>query len=233
MLPVELTSSRRSGVGVRRISFTFLLFVVLFALVIFSASDAMAQQGTFVPTGSMNVSRGFASATLLSDGKVLIAGGSDDTGAPLISAEIYDPATGQFTLTGNMTVARSGHSGTLLGNGKVLIAGGDGPDRVNSSGGGIVFAPGTAAELYDPATGAFTPTGVMVYERNHHTATLLSNGKVLLASGQDCQGGRCGAGESAELYDPATGSFTFSGYIQDHSPWAKAVLFKNDVVGLF
>jgi hypothetical protein len=78
--------------------------------------------GTFTATGIMTTMRGGPAVTLLSDGKVLVAGGT----AYDKSAELYDPNTGTFAATGNMTVARSRPSptATLLGNGKVLVVGG-------------------------------------------------------------------------------------------------------------
>src|ERR1700722_17875235 len=135
-------------------------------------SGAMAQLGTFVPTGSMSVSRAANSATgtLLPNGKVLVAGGTDGSGSPLSSAELYDPATGQFTLTGNMTAARAGHTATLLKTGKVLIAGGEGPQTTSTPTClCLLVGPGTAAELYDPTTETFTATGVMASAMIGHT----------------------------------------------------------------
>ena len=143
--------------------------------------------GTFSMTGTMAVQRLFHTATLLPDGKVLVAGG---TGA---SAERYDPAAGTFSNTGSMSVGRESHTATLLSNGKVLIAGGQ-----NVSG-----ALATA-ELYDPSAGTFTATGSMAAGRNAHTATLLGTGKVLIVGGSNSTGELA----TAELYDPATGNFT-------------------------
>jgi WD40 repeat protein len=153
--------------------------------------------GKFTPTtGSMSVARQLHTATLLSSGKVLIAGGLRDNSPSLATAELFDPSTGVFALTtGGMSVARYGHNATLLtngANGKVLITGG-----------------GSAiAELFDPSTGMFTPTtGQMVTARSNETATLLANGKVLIT------GGFNGSTElaTAELYDPATNGFSATG----------------------
>ena len=102
-----------------------------------------------------------------------------------------------FAPTGNMTVARDSHTATLLPDGTVLIAGGD-----NS---GTVLA---STEIFDPATGTFTVTGSMSAQRVLHTATLLLNGKVLIAGGNYFIGAAEAILASAELYDPATGTFT-------------------------
>ena len=79
--------------------------------------------GTWVVTGSLNTPSGSHTATLLSNGQVLVAGGTNAS-VFLSSAELYNPATGKWTITGSMTTARAEHSATLLPNGEVLVAGG-------------------------------------------------------------------------------------------------------------
>jgi hypothetical protein len=167
---------------------------------------AMAAEGVFVATGSMTTPRLYHSATLLPDGTVLIAGGINEW-TPLTSAEIYDPATRTFRPTaGNMTEARTAgvydsHTATLLPNGKVLIAGGTRLTSVDPLA-GINLA---TAELYDPATGLFTPTaGTMTVPRQGHTATLLRDGKVLISGGYWYTYGSF----HSELYDPVTETFS-------------------------
>jgi hypothetical protein len=105
--------------------------------------------GTFQVTGSMTSPRAWATATRLSDGRVLIVGGGPGT-VGTATAELYDPAPGTFTPTGTMTQARLVHSATLLADGRVLVVGG-----LAEAGG-----PGLAsAELFDPTTRTWSATG--------------------------------------------------------------------------
>src|SRR5437660_128069 len=80
------------------------------------------QSGTWTATGSLGTARAEHTATLLPDGKVLVAGGY--AAGWLASAELYDPATGTWTVTGSLATARSNDTATLLPDGKVLVAGG-------------------------------------------------------------------------------------------------------------
>lgn len=158
---------------------------------------------TFTPTGIMVTARSGHVAALLRNGKVLLAGGTGVGWTFLPDAELYDPATNTFTATGSMATARESHTATLLANGKVLIAGGHRGRRPSIT----IFS---SAEIYDPATGAFTPTGNMTRVRHKHEAILLADGRVLIAGGSDERDGR-GAYTSAEIYNPATGAFTVTG----------------------
>jgi hypothetical protein len=153
----------------------------------FTVRVALARpDASFTATGGMAIARTGHTATLLNTGKVLVAGGPDN------SAELYDPATRLFTATGSMSKPRQFHSATLLNNsmlpnyGKVLIVG----------------STDATAELYDPAAGTFSATGGPTIPRAGNTATLLNTGKVLVAGGPDA---------TAELYDPATGTFKATG----------------------
>ncbi|MFZ1612769.1 MAG: kelch repeat-containing protein [Holophaga sp.] len=140
--------------------------------VLFSAELYDPSTDTFIVTGSMSLPRYYATATRLSTGKVLLVGG-----AASAAAELYDPALGTFAATtGNLTTVRAfGHTATLLPTGEVLIAGGKGS--------GSPAPLLSAGELYDPATGLFTPTGSLTAVREVHTATALTTGKVLLVGG--------------------------------------------------
>jgi hypothetical protein len=174
--------------------------------------------------------RSVATATRLQNDQVLIVGGGpDDKGLSarvFASAELYDPATGKFSQTGSMAMARGGNTATLLQDGRVLIAGGGGcsdPKRCLDEGIDARTAETlSSAELYDPATGKFTRTGSMVEPRNGATATLLQDGRVLIASG--------GLNPMAELYNPATGMFTRTGSTLNIYNYATATLLPNGKV---
>lgn len=161
------------------------------------------RNSTFVAASNMSTARSCHTATLLLNGNVLIAGGSSGPDDHLSSAEIYDPTKGIFHPTGSMTGPRCGATAVLLKNGSVLLAGGDGArenERLSS------------AELYNPATGHFAATGSMHVPRNMHAAVLLQDGRVLVVGGSSAGSYPNSHIEaSAEIYDPATGSFTMTG----------------------
>jgi len=170
--------------------------------------------GAFVKTGTLAVNRNYHTATLLSDGRVLIAGGilkgsfSNPCNMEFNSAEIYDPAAGTFLLAGPMQAVRGAHFATLLPSGKVLLGGGD--------------AGGGSAELFDPVTATFTSTGSMSdSSRSVSTATLLPSGQVLVAGGKSVFNVST---NSAELYNPSTGAFTISGSMGAARAFAAATL---------
>ncbi len=164
---------------------------------------------------SMNTARSEYTATLLRDGRVLVAGG-----VHLSSADIFNPVTDTWTPTGSMRADRYGHSATLLPSGQVLVAGGltyssYHPSRPDAPYSNLI------AELYDPTTGAWTPTGSMSAQRTNPTATLLPNGLVLVAGGGDW---------SAELYDPATGTWRPTGSMNMSRSNHTATLLPNGKV---
>src|ERR1700735_1749294 len=162
-----------------------------------SASALLA--GTVRPGAPMLDPRSGHTATLLQDGRVLIAGGMRRNQDFYRSAELYDPATGKFEAAGSMNLARVGPAAALLQSGKVLIAGGYiGHDCTD------------LAELYDPATGKFEVVGRMTVVRGRPSATLLNNGDVLITGGsdRDSPGGVASAEifRSADLQFEAVGS---------------------------
>jgi len=151
---------------------------------------------TWTSTSDMLTERENHSAVLLGSGDVLVAGGKDDAGHDLATAELFRPAGqfGSWSATGSMQTGRSFFQLTLLSDGRVLASGGQNGSTYVSD-----------VEIYDPATGTWTVTGSLLIGRYSHTATLLPSGQVLVAGGLG-QSPRVLA--EAELYDPATGVWT-------------------------
>ena len=146
-------------------------------------------------TGSLNVGRCFHRATLLKNGQVLVTGGRDrKMGIGLASVEIYDPKSGTWDFVSPMSVLRFSHSATLLPDGRVLIAGG----RFSSNNPDVH----ATAELYDPRTKSWVPTGSMLEPREAHSATLIPNGKVLIVGGYYTN-----SLSTSEVYDFASGTW--------------------------
>jgi hypothetical protein len=153
--------------------------------------------GKFTAISKMTTRRARASATLLGNGNVLIAGGADHDGpdGAIASAELFSADTLRFQPTGSLRGTRLGQTATLLNDGRVLMAGG--------GRGGLI----ASAELYDPKTGTFSETGSLITPRHKHTAGLLPDGRVLIAGGSDERDWN-GTLNSAEIYDPRTGKFS-------------------------
>lgn len=169
---------------------------------VLTPSDVVGGRG-FHAIGSMATRRHQQVATRLQDGRILVTGGYLELpiNTVLRSAEIFDPQTCTFTVTGSMTITRVHHTATLLPNGRVLVAGGTSQDQLNRL---------DTAELFDPATGAFTALAhPLTSVRESHTATLLNDGRVLLACGVPTAG--LGYSITAETFAPDTGLFTATG----------------------
>lgn len=150
--------------------------------------------------------RANAAVVALTDGRILIAGGYDGRNMRA-DAEIFDPTTGRSSPTGALNGARSGATGTLLADGRVLIAGGGRAERQPR----IALA---SAEIFDPATGRFSPAGSMGQGRYKHGAVRLDNGDVLIVGGSDERdyGGKL---TSVERFDAARGRFAPAGDLAD------------------
>ena len=183
---------------------------------------AAASAGTLAPTGSMHVPRAVHTATLLPDGRVLVAGGMQKNGVFEDTAELYDPASGRFESLPRLSSPRVGHSATLLSNGRVLIAGGS--SGRHFEGGRWMGEVAATAELFDPATRTFRSAGSMTTPRAHQAAVRLADGQVLLAGGYN---GVVDALGSAEIYDPASGVFRPTGTLRTGRVPELAVLLKD------
>jgi len=192
--------------------------------------------------GPMTVARNGATATLLPDGTVLIAGGVDAAPGTPRQEEIYDPHARSFRATAGMEVQRVGHAAATLQDGRILLVGGFESSTANSeiydpaavrfsnmvsisgeryqpsaaalADGRVLVAGGkrsstriATAEIFIPTSGGWATTGSMHQARSHFAAVRLNDGKVLVA------GGGISLNDTAELFDPATGIFTPLGNI--------------------
>jgi hypothetical protein len=137
-------------------------------------------EGTFVTVRSMNAARYGHSATLLSDGRVLISGKLPNEKGP--SAELYDPKTENFVVTGRMRYARKDHTALLLPDGNVLLAGGLGWN-LHSLFKSWLIEDQSTVEVYDPTSGRFVAAPDMQVPRSGHSSTFLANGHVLITGG--------------------------------------------------
>ena len=172
---------------------SFTITFALAAAAFRNAGSPASRVGALNPTASMLEPRSGQTATLLPDGKVLIAGGMRRNQDFYKSAELYNPSTGKFQPTGEMNQRRVGHIAVLLGSGKVLVAG------------GWIGGGGTdSAELYDPATGRFTAIAKMTIQRGRPSATLLADGDVLITGGEERENESL---TSAEIFHVNTLSF--------------------------
>jgi hypothetical protein len=169
--------------------------------------------GTLAPAASMLEPRSGHSATLLPNGKILIAGGMRRNQDFYKSAELYDPSTGKFAATGEMSERRVGLAAVLLRSGKVFVAGG-----------WIGHGCTDVAELYDPTTGKFTVIGKMTARRGRPSATRLDDGDVLIAGGEERENESLA---SAEIFHARTLTFEPVGAMH-HARIAHTATLLND-----
>lgn len=196
--------------------------------IVASAELYTPASGTFAATGSMTTPRFNHTATLLNNGMVLIAGGRSTTGTYLDTAEIYNPTTATFTaVPGTMSSPREAHTATLLNDGTVLLAGGGDAST------GFLTVTGTA-DIYDPASNTITPlTSALSVPRAYHTATLLTDGTVVLAGGgnsSDPSVGEFQALSSVEIYNPATKTFSLAASLNFGRGYQTATLLNSGAV---
>jgi hypothetical protein len=144
--------------------------------------------GGWSETATMSTGRANPSATLLPDGRVLVAGGADSHSDPLASTETYDPSLGAWSPTASMAHSRQGHWAALVPDGRVLVGGGE----------------GGAPEVYDPSSNIWSPAGRMIEPRAFDEAVLLQDGRILAVGGLGENGTEL---SSAELFDPATNTW--------------------------
>jgi N-acetylneuraminic acid mutarotase len=175
--------------------------------------------GKWSSTGSLAITRYSFQATALQNGKALVAGGNAATGGLLAEAELYDSSTRKWTTTASLNAGRAVFTQTLLSSGQVLAAGGN-------DGNAQLHGYATSSELYDTSTGKWTTTGSLNVARDSHTATLLANGKVLVAGGTNYNGTLT----EAELYDIFTTIWTTTGNMNTARAGHFATLLLNGQV---
>ena len=140
--------------------------------------------------------RSFPTASVLDDGRVLVAGGSHTGVGPTAmrrTAEIYDPTRNIWKPAGQFAVSRAGHTATILSDGRVLVVGGAGSASTIA-----------LAEVYDPVSNDWSPAGSLTLSRTNHSASTMSDGRVIVAGGWGDNGS---AGHLVELFDPRVGTW--------------------------
>jgi hypothetical protein len=173
----------------------------------------------------MSVRREGHTATLLPSGKVLVTGGAVHAYSTppsfVLMAELYDPATDTWTPAAPLAYGRLGSAATLLPNGTVLIA--DGTSKPEPKG---------SCEIYDPGNNTFSPTGALLTPHVTPRASLLQNGKVFVTGGDAnwFKYDPLPASNVAEIYDPATGLWTFAATMINSHAWHTSTLLPSGKV---
>ena len=144
-------------------------------------------------------------AVLLRDGRVLVVGGTTNDGDETARVDIYEPGTDTWTPAESISTERGHPVAILLADGRVLVTG-DSPSVYRSIDG--FGAINGTAEIYDPETGKWTPTADLSRPRTGHTLTLLPDGRVLAAGGEDPTGSDYLVYSTTEIFDPTTNSWS-------------------------
>ncbi|MDP9403189.1 MAG: IPT/TIG domain-containing protein [Actinomycetota bacterium] len=212
---VFVRAGKRPGPG-RALTVVLSLLAAGLGLHVTRAAPAGAAEGLWAPTAPLPAPRSFHTATLLANGKLLVAGGLGRDASPKASASLYDPSTGTWTPTAAMADARYGHTATLLPDGQVLVVGGRTPDAATGAN-----APTATVELFNPAgEGSWSAAPPLATARTLHTA-VLTGGQVLVAGGVNVDASLEESLSSAQLYDPATATWAPAGSLVfgrvDHS----------------
>ena len=170
----------------------FLALSLVLALIAPTTQVQTAQAGgtCWRAADNLHIARMLHTATLLADGRILVAGGRNSVGTALTSVEIYNPITNTWVVAQSMQHARLDHTAVVLQDGRLLVAGGD--------------ATGDSVEIYDPTDNSWFQADSLTYARSEHTATLLPDGRVLVAGGY----GTSDYLNRAEIYDPGRNRWT-------------------------
>jgi N-acetylneuraminic acid mutarotase len=184
---------------------------------------------TPLPTNSMSFARGTHTATLLTDGRLLIAGGDDGSGrleAITDTVELYDPSTGRWEPAEIMGRQRTQHAALPLNDGRILLVGGAGvlQAKIDEQ---RMDQPLVETDVFDPASGSWSYAGEISTPRDHLAASLLTDGSVLIVGGNDGSGTDTSVLASAEVFDPATGQWSTAGSMSQPRQGHSVVSLKN------
>ncbi|MEU5261518.1 kelch repeat-containing protein [Amycolatopsis sp. NPDC021455] len=190
---------------------------LLHVIPVAEAAAPPAASGTWSDAGPLPVPASWTDLATLADGRVLLAGGTGPDGAPLAATALFDPTADAWSAGPSLATGRRGHTTTRLGNGRVLALGGRSRAGVLAS-----------AEIFDPAAGAWAAAAAMSTARHGHTATALPDGRILVTGGSGVRTGQeDGALASAELFQPATGTWTAAAPMGDARTGHQAVVLDD------